>query len=118
MFTYSKPRRLYHYSYLLTRVIPDFCQSIRSNILNDEILSYVANAGHLLLLNPKGFHTVDFKAGFGSSGGYFFTKPAHYPPYEDGNCGTIIRDHKMLGDFPHDGFADLQFYIEKIRIFY
>jgi len=56
-----------------------------SEVLNDEIISYVADGGCLLLLNPKGFYTVDFKAGFGSLGGYFFTKPAHYPPYEDGN---------------------------------
>lgn len=41
---------------------------------------------------------------------YFFTPPANYSPYEDGQNGTIIRHHSMLGDFPHDGFADFQFF--------
>ncbi len=41
---------------------------------------------------------------------YFFTPPANYGPYEDGQNGTIIQNHAMLGDFPHEGFADLQFF--------
>jgi hypothetical protein len=41
---------------------------------------------------------------------YFFTPPANYPSYEDGQNGTIIAPHPMLGDFPHEGFADLQFF--------
>ena len=41
---------------------------------------------------------------------YYFTPPANYPPYEDGQNGTIIADHPVLGDFPHEGFADLQFF--------
>jgi hypothetical protein len=45
--------------------------------------------------------------GFGK---YFFTPPANYGPYEDGQNGTVIRPHPMLGRFPHDGFADLPFY--------
>lgn len=45
-----------------------------------------------------------------TEGRYFFTPPANYGPYEDGNSGTIIINHRMLGDFPHEGFADLQFY--------
>jgi len=45
-----------------------------------------------------------------SIGRYFFTTPANYGPYEDGNDGSIIMSHAMFGDFPHEGFADLQFY--------
>lgn len=45
-----------------------------------------------------------------TKGRYFFTIPANYGPYEDGHDGTIILDHPMLGNFPHEGFADLQFY--------
>jgi beta-galactosidase len=41
---------------------------------------------------------------------YFFTPPANYSPYEDGQNGSLIARHPMLGDFPHDGFADLQFF--------
>ena len=33
-----------------------------------------------------------------------------YMPDEDGQSGTIIRDHPMLGDLPHEGFADLQLF--------
>ena len=39
---------------------------------------------------------------------YFFTPPANYGPYEDGQNGTVVLDHPMLGGFPHEGFADLQ----------
>ena len=41
---------------------------------------------------------------------YFFTPPANYPTYEDGQNGTIIADHPALGGLPHEGFADLQFF--------
>ena len=34
---------------------------------------------------------------------YFFTPPANYPKYEDGQNGTIVADHPLLGDFPHQG---------------
>ena len=78
-----------------------------SEVLNEDIISYVASGGRLLLINLKEIPRYVYKTGWG---GYYFTKPAHYPPYEDGNCGTIIRNHKMLNDFPHEGFADLQFY--------
>jgi len=47
---------------------------------------------------------------YGSDIRYFFTPPANYPPYEDGQNGTIIRNHPMLGNLPHEGFADLQFF--------
>jgi hypothetical protein len=41
---------------------------------------------------------------------YFFTPPANYAPYEDGQNGTVIATHAMLGDLPHEGFADWQFF--------
>jgi hypothetical protein len=45
-----------------------------------------------------------------NTGRYFFTRPASYPPYEELQSGTIILDHPIFGDFPHEEFADLQFY--------
>jgi hypothetical protein len=81
-----------------------------SEVLDEDVISYIASGGRLVLINPKNIPRQEFKPGFGSAGGYFFTKPAQYPPYEDGNCGTLIRSHEMLNDFPHEGFADLQFY--------
>jgi len=41
---------------------------------------------------------------------YFLTPPANYGPFEDGQNGTVIRDHPLLGDFPHEGWADLPFF--------
>ena len=37
---------------------------------------------------------------------YFFTPPANYAPYEDGQNGTVIASHPLLGEWPHEGFAD------------
>ncbi len=86
-------------------------QVLVSEVLNEDIISYVASGGRLLLVNLKEMPRWEFDPKLGLAvGRYFFTKPAQYPPYEGGNCGTIIRNHEMLGDFPHEGFADLQFY--------
>ena len=43
-------------------------------------------------------------------GRYFFTKPASFPPYEELQSGTIIKEHRMFGDVPHESYADLMFY--------
>ena len=51
-----------------------------------------------------------FPGKLGLEGAYFFLPPANYPPLEDGHSGTIILDHPMLGEFPHQGFADLQLF--------
>ena len=45
-----------------------------------------------------------------NTGKYFFTKPASYLPFEELQDGSIILDHPLFGDFPHEGFADLQFF--------
>ncbi|MBM3236873.1 hypothetical protein FJZ31_11335 [Candidatus Poribacteria bacterium] len=85
-------------------------QVLVSDVLDEDVISYIASGGRLVLINPKNIPRQEFKPGFGSAGGYFFTKPAQYPPYEDGNCGTLIQNHVMLSNFPHEDFADLQFY--------
>jgi hypothetical protein len=36
--------------------------------------------------------------------------PVSFFPAAGGALGTIVRDHPALDGFPHDGFADLQFY--------
>ena len=41
---------------------------------------------------------------------YFFTPPANYSPYEDGQNGTVIARRPMLDGLPHEGFADWQFF--------
>jgi hypothetical protein len=66
--------------------------------------------GRLLLAAAEGLLRSSMpKLGFADAL-YFDLPPANYPPLEDGNSGTIIAHHPMLGDFPHDGFADLQLF--------
>lgn len=78
--------------------------------LDDGLLEFIRNGGRVILAAGEGLvKPYNPKFGF-TAGQYFFTPPANYPPYEDGHDGTIIRSHPMLGDFPHEGFADFQFF--------
>ncbi len=78
--------------------------------LDDAAVQFMANGGVILL-----------KAGLClvrpfcpilrlNTGRYFFTRPANFPPFEELQNGTIIQSHPILGDFPADNYADLQFY--------
>ena len=74
--------------------------------LDEALVRYVQEGGAVVLAASEGLvrpHWPNF--GYVN---YFFTPPANYGPYEDGQNGTVILDHPMLGDFPHEGFADLQ----------
>jgi hypothetical protein len=83
---------------------------VLSESLDGTLLKYVQNGGKVILCASEGL-VRPFRPKFGfSEGHYYFTPPANYPPYEDGHDGTIIESHPMLGDFPHEGFADLQFF--------
>jgi hypothetical protein len=76
--------------------------------LDEALLSFMQQGGRVVLAASEGLvrpHPPNF--GFVR---YFFTPPANYPPYEDGQNGTIILRHAMLGDFPHDGIAEWQFF--------
>ena len=75
----------------------------------DETLVEHARAGGRVVLAPGEGLVRPFPPKLGG-GGYFFLPPANYPPLEDGHTGCIVRDHPMLGELPHEGFADLQFY--------
>ncbi|HPO51584.1 MAG TPA: glycoside hydrolase family 2 TIM barrel-domain containing protein [bacterium] len=87
-----------------------FPKLVVSEIFDRNLANYVADGGKLILAVPEGFTRPFFpKLGL-VAGRYFFTPPANYPTYEDGNTGTIVRNHPMLGDFPHENFCDLQFY--------
>ena len=84
---------------------------VASETVDEAVVGYVANGGRVLLSGTKHMPRCTWSPRLGLSvGRYFFTRPANYPPYEAGNTGTIIADHPMLRDFPHEGFADLQFY--------
>jgi hypothetical protein len=76
--------------------------------LDEPLVRFLRGGGRVLLAASEGL-VRPHAANLGSAS-YFFTPPANYPKYEDGQNGTIIADHPLLGDFPHEGFADLQFY--------
>jgi hypothetical protein len=76
--------------------------------LDESLVGYLRSGGRVLLAASEGMlrpHPPNF--GYVQ---YFFTPPANYPKFEDGQNGTIIADHPLLGDYPHHGFADLQFF--------
>ena len=76
--------------------------------IDDALVAFMRAGGRVILAASEGmlrFHQPLF--GFAK---YFFTPPANYGPYEDGQNGTIIRSHLMLGDLPHEGFADFQLF--------
>jgi beta-galactosidase len=80
-----------------------------TDTLNAEITRYLIGGGPVLLAAGEGLVRPMRSKLTGGRGNYFFTPPANYPPYEDGLNATIIKSHRSLGDFPHEGFADLQF---------
>lgn len=78
--------------------------------LDGNVVAFAHAGGVVVLAASEGLiRPFNPKLGL-SVGRYFFTAPANYGPYEDGNNGSIITPHPMLGDVPHEGFADLQFY--------
>jgi hypothetical protein len=81
---------------------------VLSEKLDSALAEFVRSGGRVILAASKGLvrrHPPLF--GYVK---YFFTPPANYPPYDQGQNGTIILDHPALGDLPHEGFADLQFF--------
>jgi hypothetical protein len=89
-------------------------RAVLTERLDASLVKYMRAGGRVILAATEGlirphpllFPTPPYYAGIK----YFFTPPANYPTYEDGQNGTIIRDHPMLGGLPHEGFADLQFF--------
>jgi beta-galactosidase len=78
--------------------------------LDEALVRFIRSGGTAVLAATEAL-LRPFPPKFGLAlGHYFFTPPANYPPYEDGHDGTIILDHPMLGDLPHEGFADLHFF--------
>jgi hypothetical protein len=91
---------------------PDLSEvrAVLAERIDAPLVAFMRAGGRVVLAASEGLvRPFRSKLGLGS-GTYFFTPPANYPPYEDGHDGTIIADHPILGDMPHEGFADLQFY--------
>ena len=83
-------------------------QLILSERFDENMVKYASQGGRVFLVASEGLVRPFYPTLL--EGRYFFTRPAEYPPYEDGNAGTIVQNHPMLADFPHEGFCDLQFY--------
>jgi hypothetical protein len=91
-----------------TRLVSGVPSLILTERLDEPLLAHMQKGGVVLLAATEGLvrpHPPNF--GYGR---YFFTPPANYPPYEDGQNGTVILSHAMLEGFPHEGCADLQFF--------
>ena len=78
--------------------------------LNNRVSEYLKKGGAVLLAAGEGLVRPMRVKLTSAEGHYFFTPPANYPPHEDGLSATIIKSHRGVKDFPHEGFADLQFY--------
>ena len=79
-----------------------------TEVLDDVVEAYLHQGGRVLLAATEGLvrpHPPNF--GFVR---YYFTPPANYAPYEDGQNGTLVANHPLLGAFPHEGFADLNWF--------
>lgn len=66
--------------------------------LDEETLNFISGGGRVLLLSRGPFPGVPISYQIMSGGRV------------NGNSATVIYDHPMLRDFPHDGFCDWQFY--------
>jgi hypothetical protein len=84
-------------------------KAVLSETLDEKLCEYMMRGGRVVMAAPEGM-VRPFLDKFGLGIGYFFLPPANYPPYEDGHCGVIVSDGPILGEFPHEGFADYQLY--------
>ncbi len=86
------------------------CAVVVSDALDRALVEYMKEGGRLVLAAGEGLvRPFNPKLGL-DKGRYFFLPPANYPPYEDGNSGTMLDHHPILDDLQHEGFADLSLY--------
>ena len=84
-------------------------RAVLTERIDKALIEYARAGGRVILAASEGLVRPS-RSKLGLKDFYYFTPPANYPTYEDGQNGTIIADHPVLGDFPHEGFADLQFF--------
>lgn len=66
--------------------------------LDEETINFMTGGGRVLLLSRGPFPGLPISYQIMSGGRV------------NGNCATVVYDHPMMRDFPHDGFCDWQFY--------
>jgi len=96
----------------------EYCDKLKvvlSEKLDEKLINFARTGGRIILaatecLRWPFIRKVTFY-GEPMKEGYFFNSTVGCkPPLEENICGNIINDHKIFGDFPHEGFADLHFY--------
>lgn len=86
-------------------------RTVLTDRIDASLISFIREGGNAILkANGEGYVRPFLPLLELTVGRYFFTRPANFPPFEELQDGTIIQDHPMLGDFPHEGYADTQFY--------
>jgi len=76
----------------------------------DALRDYTAAGGTVLLLDTGHFPAPWYAPADDRDRGYDLF--AQFTPFragwDHGNAATVIEDHPSMGDFPHEGFCDLQ----------
>ena len=90
--------------------LPRGKSAVITSRLTPALVRFAERGGAVILMASEGLIRPYLPFLSLNTGRYFFTRPASYPPYEELQSGTIILDHPIFGDFPHEEFADLQFY--------
>ena len=74
-----------------------------SNVMDDQLMKYLVGGGKVILITPgNAYPCTIIETHFQS----------RWPNSAEGANinATIIRDHPLFADFPHDGYCDYQFY--------
>lgn len=74
-----------------------------SNVMDDQLMKYLVGGGKVILITPgNAYPCTIIETRFQS----------RWPNSAEGANinATIIRDHPLSADFPHDGYCDYQFY--------
>lgn len=66
--------------------------------LNEDAIGFLANGGRGILIGSKPFPSLPTSFQLAITGRV------------QGNLATVIEDHPIMNDFPHEGFCDWQFY--------
>lgn len=77
---------------------------------DDHLVQFARTGGRVILAASEGLVRPFFEPQMSEQERYFFSKKANDLPFDMGHTGTVIAHHPMLGDLPHEGFADLHFF--------
>jgi len=78
---------------------PDDFDAIITDKLTPRLIDFLENGGRILVNGQGVFPELPCEF-----------KSISWNKTDSGNSGTVVRDHPALGDFPHDGWCDLQFF--------